>query len=130
MDIVPVGRSAVRAINNALDRNELVALLCDLPHGPGVNVVFFGRRAVVPPGPAAIACRRGIPLLPAYCRRDGLDRHTVHLDPPIHPPAPEECAGKDGTQELMQRVIDRFELFIRSHPDQWYAFRPILAEPA
>jgi lauroyl/myristoyl acyltransferase len=26
---------------------------------------------------------------------------------------------------LMQRVIGRFEEFIRTRPDQWYAFRPI-----
>ncbi|MDQ6741416.1 MAG: lysophospholipid acyltransferase family protein [Candidatus Dormibacteraeota bacterium] len=130
LDIVPTGRSAVRAINRALDRNELVALLCDLPHGPGVTVSFFGRRATVPSGPAAIACRNGVPLLPAYCRRSGPGSYEVHVDPPIHPPAPEDCAGKDGTQELMQMVVQHFERFIRAYPDQWYAFRPILGEPA
>jgi phosphatidylinositol dimannoside acyltransferase len=130
LDIVPLGRSAIRAINQALDRNELVALMCDLPHGPGVDVRFFGRRAVVPPGPAAIACRRGIPLLPTYCRRAGPDSYHVHIDPPIKPPAAEDCAGKDGTRQLMQRVVERFEDFIREYPEQWYAFRPILGEPA
>jgi hypothetical protein len=25
----------------------------------------------------------------------------------------------------MQRVVARFEDFIKQHPDQWYAFRPI-----
>jgi lauroyl/myristoyl acyltransferase len=25
----------------------------------------------------------------------------------------------------MQRVVDRFEEFIRERPDQWYAFRPM-----
>lgn len=130
LDIVPLGRSAVRAINRALDRNNLVALLCDLPHGPGVTVSFFGRRAVVPSGPAAIACRHGVPLLPTYCRRSAPGVYHVHVDPPIHPPAPEECAGRDGTQELMQMVVERFESFIRAYPDQWYAFRPTLGEPA
>jgi hypothetical protein len=24
---------------------------------------------------------------------------------------------------VMQQVVDRFEFFIREHPDQWYAFR-------
>jgi lauroyl/myristoyl acyltransferase len=27
----------------------------------------------------------------------------------------------------MQKVVERFEVFIREHPEQWYAFRPILA---
>ena len=130
LDIVPLGRSAVRAISRALDRNELVALLCDLPHGPGVTVSFFGRRAMVPSGPAAIACRHGVPLLPTYCRRSGPGSYHVHVDSPIHPPAPDECAGREGTQALMQMVVERFEGFIRAYPDQWYAFRPILGEPA
>jgi lauroyl/myristoyl acyltransferase len=130
LDIVPIGRFAVRAINRALDRNELVALFCDLPHGPGVSVRFFGRRAMVPSGPAAIACRHGVPVLPAYCRRSGPAGYHVHVDPPIHPPTPEDCAGKNGTQELMQTIVDSFEVFIRAYPDQWYAFRPILGDPA
>jgi lauroyl/myristoyl acyltransferase len=31
----------------------------------------------------------------------------------------------DTKEHLMQRVVDRFEEFIRERPDQWYAFRPI-----
>src|SRR5207253_5530788 len=60
MDIIPLGRSAVRAINRALDGGGLVALLCDLPPpgGAGVEVSFFGKRAVVPSGPAAFAIKR------------------------------------------------------------------------
>jgi len=130
LDIVPMGRSAVRAINRALDRNDLVALLCDLPHGPGVTVSFFGRRATVPSGPAAIACRNGVPLIPAYCFSSAPGSYHVHLDPPIHPPSPEECAGSDGTQAHMQMGVKYFERFIRNYPDQWYAFCPILGDPA
>jgi KDO2-lipid IV(A) lauroyltransferase len=95
-----------------------------------VTVSFFGRRATVPSGPAAIACRNGVPLIPAYCFSSGPGSYHVHLDPPIHPPSPEDCAGRDGTQELMQMVVQHFERFIRNYPDQWYAFRPILGDPA
>jgi KDO2-lipid IV(A) lauroyltransferase len=130
LDIIPLGRSAVRSINQALDRNGLVALVCDLPHGPGVEVSFFGRRAVVPLGPAAIARRRDVPLLPTYCRRVGEDRYVVHVDPPIQPAGYEAYTGREGARELMQRVVERFEVFIREHPEQWYAFRPILSGPA
>ena len=128
LDIVPSGRSAVRAINQALDRNQVVALVCDLPHGPGVEVRFFGRRAVVPSGPAAIACKRGAPLIPAYCRRSGSTGYHIHVDPPIELEPGEGCSGKEGTRRLMQKVVERFESFIRQHPDEWYAFRPILSE--
>lgn len=125
LEVIPLNRSAVRAINAVLDENGLVALLCDLPHGPGAEVRFFGRRATVPSGPAAIACRRGAPLLPVYSRREGVGYH-IHVDPPIHPPVEPRCRGKESVSEVMQRVVDRFEGFIREHPDQWYAFRRIL----
>lgn len=129
MDIVPLGRSAVHSINQALNQNGLVALLCDLPHGPGVEVSFFGRRAVVPSGPAAIARRRDVPLLPTYCRRLAEDSYLVHVDPPVQLTDTEVYTGREGARELMQRVVERFEVFIREHPEQWYAFRPILADP-
>jgi phosphatidylinositol dimannoside acyltransferase len=125
LEVIPLNRSAVRAINAVLDESGMVALLCDLPHGPGAEVRFFGRRAIVPSGPAAIACRRGTPLLPLYSRREGAKYH-IHVDPPIQPPVEPSCRGKAAVSEVMQRVVDRFEGFIREHPDQWYAFRRIL----
>lgn len=127
LEVAPLDRSAVRAINQTLDRNGLVALLCDLPHGPGLEVTFFGHRATVPSGPAAIACKRGVPVIPVFCRRSGADLYHAHVDPPVEPP--ERCVGKQAAVELMQRVVKRFEVFIRQYPDQWYAFRPILSEP-
>jgi lauroyl/myristoyl acyltransferase len=126
LEVIPLNRSAVRAINAVLDENGLVALLCDLPHGPGSAVRFFGRSAVVPSGPAAIACRRGTPILPIYSRRTATLSYHIHVDPPIQPPASDRCRGKEAAAEVMQQVIDRFEIFIREHPDQWYAFRRIL----
>ncbi len=126
MRVIPLNRSAVRAINRVLDENGLVALACDLPHGPGVDVRFFGRRAVVPSGPAAIACRRGCPILPMYVRRSGLATYHIHIDPPIERDEAEATGGRAETALLMQRVVDRFEGFIHDYPDQWYAFRRIL----
>ena len=126
LEVIPLNRSAVRAINEVLDGNGMVALLCDVPHGPGTEVRFFDHRAMVPSGPAAIACRRGVPILPVYSRRVSALKYQIHVDPPIQPPASERCRGKEAAAELMQQVIDRFESFIRQHPDQWYAFRRIL----
>jgi KDO2-lipid IV(A) lauroyltransferase len=127
LDVIPLGsRSSVRAVNDVLARNGLVALLCDLPHGPGVDVRFFGRRAVVPSGPAALACKHRSPVLPVYSRRVGKVGYHIHVDPPIDPPDGDRRPGREVVAGVMQRVIERFEVFIREHPDQWYAFRAIL----
>lgn len=118
LKIISVGRSAIRAITEALQANEIVALLCDLEHGPGVPVSFFGRRAVVPGGPAAFALKTGATLLPASQYATGAGYH-VHIDPPL------TVSEADTKETLMQRVIDRFEDFIKERPEQWYAFRPM-----
>jgi KDO2-lipid IV(A) lauroyltransferase len=118
LNIIPIGRSAIRAITETLQSNGVVALLCDLEQGPGVGVRFFGRRAIVPGGPAALAMKTGAALLPACQYADGGGYH-VHIEPALTWSANETKEG------LMQRVIDRFEDFIKERPEQWYAFRPM-----
>jgi KDO2-lipid IV(A) lauroyltransferase len=128
MDIIPVGRPAVRAINRVLDRGDLVALICDLPPpgGGGVEVSFFGKRAVVPSGPAAFAIKRRVPLIPAFSRRDGPGHYHVHVDPPIPPPDGGAGGRREASAAMMQQVMLRFERFIGDHPDQWYAFKRVV----
>lgn len=124
--IVMLGRGSVREIGRALEQNHVIALLCDLPHGGGVEVSFLGRRATVPGGPAALSIRYGAPILPTYSRRLAPGRYLAHIDPPLDPPPRGSARGKAHTARLMQEVMRRIEGFIRKHPDQWYAFRPIL----
>jgi phosphatidylinositol dimannoside acyltransferase len=121
LNVITLGRSAVRAITEALQANGVVALLCDLEQGPGVTVRFFGRRAVVPGGPAAIALKTGAVLLPGCQYATSPGRHHVHMDPPL------TWAAGETKEGLMQRIVSRFEDFIKERPDQWYAFRPMFA---
>ncbi len=119
MQVITLGRAAARGILDALRANRIVALLCDLEQGPGVEVRFFGRRATVPGGPAAIALKTGAALMPATQYRTAPGRYAIRLDPPM-------ALHEGDTKELvMQRVIDRFEDFIKERPEQWYAFRPM-----
>jgi len=119
MNVIMLGRGAVRSLTDALRANHIVALLCDLEQGPGVDVRFFGRHAVVPGGPAALAIKTGAALMPACQYATAPGRYNIYLDPPL-------AVGENETKErLMQRVVDRFEDFIRERPDQWYAFRPM-----
>jgi KDO2-lipid IV(A) lauroyltransferase len=123
LKVIPLGRSAVRAIFAQLEANGIVALLCDLPHGPGVQVRMFGRQITVPGGPASIACRARAPLLPACAVRTGPGTYHVLVDPPI--PTEGRCSDKDSHRELMQEVAGHFERFIRANPDHWFAFQQL-----
>ena len=119
LSVIMLGRAAVRALTEALSANRIVALLCDLEQGPGTEVRFFGRRAIVPGGPAALALKTGAALLPATQYATTPGRHHIHLDAPL------SVHEGETKEHLMQRVIARFEEFIRERPDQWYAFRPM-----
>jgi KDO2-lipid IV(A) lauroyltransferase len=122
--IIPLGRSAVRGVQDALVSNGVVCLLCDLEQGPGgAEVEFFGRRALVPAGPAAFSLKTGAALLPSYVYRAEAGHYQVHLDPALdYRPTGDRKAD---IRALMQMVVRRFEDFIRERPDQWYAFRPM-----
>ncbi|HKW08622.1 MAG TPA: lysophospholipid acyltransferase family protein [Candidatus Dormibacteraeota bacterium] len=117
LKVVSIGRSAVRTLTEALRDNGIIALVCDLEQGPGVAVRFFGRRAVVPGGPAALALKNGATVITAAPYAVSPGHYHVHLDPPM------EIAAGETKEGLMQRIVTRFEDFIRERPDQWYAFR-------
>ena len=119
MNVIMLGRAAVRALTDALRNNHIVALLCDLEQGPGVDVRFFGRRAIVPGGPAALALKTGAALMAANQYATAPGHLRVHVDPPL------VLREGETKEHVMQRVIDRFENFITERPDQWYAFRPM-----
>jgi lauroyl/myristoyl acyltransferase len=119
--VVTMGRAAVRAITEALTSNGIAALICDLEQGPGVKVRFFDRWAIVPAGPAALAIKTGAAMLPAFVYGTGPGRYHVHIDPAM------QVGDADTKEGLMQRVIARFEDFIKERPDQWYAFRPMFS---
>ena len=123
LNVIMLGRSAIRAITEALQANHVVALLCDLEQGPGVDVRFFGRHAIVPGGPAALALKTGAALIPACQYTVAPGRHHIHLEPAL------AMSEGDTKERLMQHVIDRFEDFIKERPDQWYAFRPMFRAP-
>lgn len=129
LHVIPLGRPAVAAITTALASNWIVALVCDLPQGPGVEVEFFGRRATVPSGPGALAIKTGAALLPACVYRTGPGRYHVHLEPALEAGAVSPASRRTEATALMQRVVRCFEIFIRERPEQWYAFRPLF-QPA
>jgi len=122
LQVLLVGRPAVRDIIQALNANRIVGLVCDQEEGPGVDVSFFGRRAVVPAGAAALALKTGATLMPRYQYMPSPGRHHIHLEAALSWPEGET------KENLMQRVVNRFETYIRERPDQWYAFRPMFKE--
>ncbi|MEX2238507.1 MAG: lysophospholipid acyltransferase family protein [Dehalococcoidia bacterium] len=112
-----------------LRRNEVLALLIDIPTPDGVAVSFFGETAFLPAGPARLALRSGAGIINIgfYKRRGRGDTIYCHVAPPVYP-------IRSGDEEadvraLTQRMADNFEPMIRANPEQWYVFRDLWPGP-
>lgn len=107
------------AMFRALRRGEVVALHLDGDqYLGGIATTFFGRPAVMPRGPAALALRTGAALLPAFALRTSRDRIAIHVEPAI------PTAGRTEA-DLTRSLVAVVEQLIRQYPDQWCMFRPI-----
>jgi phosphatidylinositol dimannoside acyltransferase len=122
MEIYPLGPDAGRQIISALKRGHLVCLLCDRDlQGTGVPVDFFGERTTLPGGPATIALRTGVPLIPAAVFWREHARHGL-----ARPPLVVEREGRlrDDVQRVTQMIANEFEQLIRMAPEQWHLLSP------
>ncbi len=124
--------SAARAAMRALHAGRLVGVALDqnTPRREGIFVNFFGRPASTRDGPARLALRLGVPVLPAFIFRvNGRARHVLRISPPIRPAAAAEDRH-EATRENVQRMTRCIEDAIRSAPDQWnWAHRRWRARP-
>ena len=114
--VIPLGRAAGTKVVRALKANQVVALLADRDiGGGGVEVEFFAERTTLPAGPATLARRLGVPLLPTAIYFDGNGHHAV-----VRPPVP-----LDGdVAQVTQRLAGELEALIRRAPEQWHLFQP------
>lgn len=119
ISVLPLNRRGLRQVLQALDQQEMVVTAIDRDvTGTGIEVEFFGRPARIPDGPAAIALRRGAPLLPVCVLRNPDDSYRAIGWPPIlaEPSGDHEADVRRVTEQLVRHL----ELIIREHPDQWH----------
>ena len=123
MTIVPLvkGGDATAQCLEKIREGGYVALVSDRDlSGSGVPVTMFGRRTKLPPGPAVLCLRAGVPLIPAciYQRPDGTWYAWV-MDP-----IDEGITGETlvNVAVLTQRLAGAFERMIAREPTQWHAF--------
>lgn len=123
MTIVPLvkGGDATAQCLEKIREGEYVALVSDRDlSGSGVPVRMFGRTTKLPPGPAVLSLRAGVPLIPAciYQRPDGT-WHAWVMEP-IDGGVTGET--KENVAILTQRIAEAFERMIAREPSQWHAF--------
>ena len=114
---------ALREIFRTLQQGGIVALALDRDTtGSGRVYSFLGEAAWLPDGYAELAVRRGIPVLPAFARREGKGVR-LRIWPPLWP------AGTS-REDLVARVLEIFAGVLREAPDQWVLTTPIWRIPS
>lgn len=119
ISVLPLTRAGLRQVLQALDEQEMVVTAIDRDIlGTGILVDFFGRPARIPDGPAAIALRKGTPLLPVAVYRLPDDTFQAVGYPPIFAEPTGDRAAD--IRRVTGELVRHLEGFIRAYPDQWH----------
>jgi lauroyl/myristoyl acyltransferase len=125
MEVLPAsgGNSRFGVLAQRLRAGKVVCLPADRDvTGSGIEVDFFGERARMMPGPAALAVQTGAALVPAILWYTA-DGWGVYFYPEIEVPA--DGDRKQKAAVMTQRLADAFAEGIRKHPADWHMLQPV-----
>ena len=105
------------SIIRALKEKKIVLIQNDQSHPGGIYVNFFNKYVPSPAGPAILAKRVGVPIIPAYICRDKDNHHkiTVLTEIPLQHEDDQEKFMKVNTQILIDWIA---EILIKQ-PTEW-----------
>lgn len=125
MEVLPAsgGASPFGVLAQRLRHGKLVVLPSDRDvTGGGIEVDFFGERALMMGGSAALAVQTGAALMPATMWFEG-DRWGVEIHQEI--PVPAEGDRWHKAAVMTQEVANAFERGIREHPADWHMLQRV-----
>src|SRR6266851_4712786 len=125
MEVLPASGGTQRfgILAQRLRAGKMVGLICDRDvTGGGIEVEFFGEKARMMGGPAALALQTGAALMPAILWFEG-DGWGVHVHEEIRVPAEGDTRQKAAA--MTQDVARLFEAGIRAHPQDWHMLQKV-----
>jgi lauroyl/myristoyl acyltransferase len=125
MEVLPASGGASRfgILAQRLRAGRVVCLPCDRDvTGAGIEVEFFGEKARMMGGPAALAVQTGAALMPAILWFEG-EQWGVHIYDEI--PVPAAGDRKQKVAAMTQQVARVFEAGIREHPADWHMLQRV-----
>ena len=113
------GGHGLLAISRMLKEKNLLGVLYDQDtNDDGVEIDLFGKRSIIPLGPAALSRIYGSPILPIFLHNNDDWTCTAKIYPPLYTPK-----TKDKEQDFYQvtrQLVDILEQEITAHPEMWF----------
>lgn len=107
-----------RELMRALGQGRAVALMNDQKFNEGLALPFFGHDAMTAPGPARLARKYGVPIVPVSTVRTGPARFRVTIHEAIdQPQTGDEAADLKATVANINAFL---EARVREAPGQWF----------
>jgi KDO2-lipid IV(A) lauroyltransferase len=125
MEVLPASGGANRfeILAQRLRAGKLVCLVSDRDvTGSGIEVEYFGEKARMMGGSAALAVETGAALYPAMLWYEG-DCWGIHVSAEI--PVPAEGDRKQKVAVMTQELARCFEAGIRKHPADWHMLQRV-----
>lgn len=113
--------SHIYAINEALNRNELVCMHADrfLPGNKTLSQNFLGRPASFPAGPFVLAATFKVPVSFVFAFKESWKHYHFYASNPVdHGVLPK----KDLQQKLLADFSAQMEEKIKKYPEQWFNY--------
>jgi lauroyl/myristoyl acyltransferase len=126
MEVLPTtgGPHPFGVMAQRLRAGKLVCIVADRDlSDTGVEVEFFGEKALFPAGPAALAVQTGAALMPVSCWFVGESEWAAHVYEEI--PVPAEGTRKEKAAAMTQALATVFEQAIREHPEDWHMLQKL-----
>ena len=124
MEVLTLGGGGVFGVlAQRLRAGNLVCLLCDRDLTEnGVEVEFFGEKARMAAGPAALAVQTGAALhaVTLWFTEEGW---FAHASPQI--PVPAEGSRKEKAAAMTQEIARAFQQGITEHPQDWHMLQRV-----
>jgi KDO2-lipid IV(A) lauroyltransferase len=125
MEVLPAtgGVSRFGVLAQRLRAGRLVCLLADRDiTGAGIEVEFFGEKARMMGGAAALAVQTGAALMPVTLWYEGAcwGAH-IHKELPV----PGAGTRQEQIAAMTQQLATIFEDAIRAHPEDWHMLQPV-----
>lgn len=126
MEVLPTtgGPHPFGVLAQRLRAGKLVCIVADRDlSDTGIEVDFFGEKALLPAGPAALAVQTGAALMPVTCWFVGDTEWAAHVHDEI--PVPASGDRKQKVAAMTQQLAAVFEQGIREHPEDWHMLQKL-----